>query len=264
MAQSVDAGTSGAKAISPNRRMLVNACAYELRLAERLGLATDPACVDFETFLETMDRAGIAKSVIVLDDITEEFRAVHRRTGRLYALVHYDSGEPTRGLESLRAVCEGNPDIVRGVATAFPCFGQDPRLKVFGPLYAYCLEQRLPVLIRLTGGRAAVPIRPIACGVLAGLYPELRIVCLDEAGHGAELAPALPKLTHLFLATHGNGTRMDLERLVRAMGSRQLMFATGAGRIDETEIASVGRLPFWYRNNVAWRTATRVFGLPLP
>ncbi len=242
------------------RQAAINACTYDPGLAVQLRLTPDPAYGSYASLIAGMDEAGIATSLVVLAELTDEFRSV-QAAGRFYALAHYNSEDPRRGLDALRAMCEREPDVVRGVATAFPCYGQDPRLNDFGPLYKYCIERRLPVVIRLTAPAGGPAIRPVACAVLAALYPELHVVCLDEDGRGTELASVLPKYPRLFLATRAAGLA-DLQSLVSRVGSRRMMFATGETRMDATEVRSLRRLPFYQRNHVAWRTATRLFTLP--
>ena len=243
----------------------VNACGYDPQLAQRLGLLRARPADPVGSMLPAMDAAGIAKAMVVLENLSEEFRELHNRTGRLYALAHYNSADPVRGMDALRSLCERGRGVILGVATAFPCYGQDPRLKAFGPLYAYCLERHLPVVLRLTGGPDVAPTRPIACGVLASLYTGLQIICLAEPQE--ELAALLRAFPNLCLAVDMPpvATGDALERIVYSSGSRQVMFASGTYALQSANEsnAAVQRLSFQHRNNVAWRTAGRVYGLPL-
>ena len=190
---------------------IVDACLYEPPLRSELGLLrpTEDPAADGGTqveggrlagVVEAMNRVGVRTTCVVLRQEVEEFlRLRARHPGRLVGWAHYDSLQPERGLEAVRALCEGHADAFAGVATAFVCFGQDPRLKVFAPLYEYCARHGLPVLLRAEGGpQAEMPPRPTAFGVLAAVYPRLRLVCLHdgaiEPAGTAELLARFPNL----------------------------------------------------------------------
>ena len=270
---------------APPAGRIVDACLYEASLRSGLGLlqpAEDPAA-DSGTqveagrlagVVEAMNRVGVRTTCVVLHQEVEEFlrlRAQH--PGRLAGWAHYDSLQPDRGLDSVRALCEGHAEAFVGVATAFACFGQDPRLKAFAPLYEYCVQHGLPVLLRAEGGpQAGMSSRPTAFGVLATVYPRLRLVCLhDGAAELAGTAGLLARFPNLFLATNGgresdaasSGELPDLAALVRAVGSRQIMFASG-GRVvvvsTDRSLAALSGVPWRHRANVSWRTAVRMFG----
>jgi len=269
------------KASAPAR--IVDACVYESSLRFRLGLSHPPhdphngATPDetgqeaegFADTIEAMNRAGVRAALTVLDSEVEGFLQYRtRHAGRLYGWAPYDSLRPERGLEAVRALCEGHAEAFLGVATAFPCFGQDPRLKAFAPFYAYCIQHGLPVLFRLNGGlRDGAAVRPLAFGVLATVYPRLRIVCLQEnAGEGDELRELLPRFPNLFLATSldpGRGDVPDTRALIRDVGSRKIMFASGGRETTasyDRAMKALSQLRWWHRGNVGWRAAGRVFG----
>ena len=225
-----------------------------------------------------MNRVGVRTSCVVLRQEVEEFlRLRTRHPGRLAGWAHYDSLQPERGLDAVRALCEGHAEAFVGVATAFACFGQDPRLKVFIPLYEYCVQHGLPVLLRAEGGvQAEMSPRPAAFGVLATVYPRLTIVCLhDGAVELAGTASLLARFPNLFLAASGGresggispGELPDLAALVRAVGSRQIMFASG-GRVAavsaDRSLEALSGVPWRHRANVRWRTAVRVLGPRIP
>ena len=270
---------------APAGGRIVDACLYEPSLRSGLGLlqpAKDPAA-DSGTqveagrlagVVEAMNRVGVRTTCVVLRQEVEEFlRLRARHPGRLVGWAHYDSLQPERGLDAVRALCEGHAEAFVGVATAFACFGQDPRLKVFAPLYEYCVQHGLPVLLRADGGpQAEMSSRPAAFGVLATVYPRLRLVCLR--GGAVELAGTadlLARFPNLFLATNGGresdgasrGELPDLAALVRAVGSRQIMFAS-EGRVvavsADRSLEALSGVPWRHRANVSWRTAVRVFG----
>ena len=265
---------------------IVDACLYEPSLRSGLGLlqpAADPAA-DSGTqveagrlagMVEAMNRVGVRTTCVVLRQEGEEFlrlRAQH--PGRLVGWAHYDSLQPERGLDAVRALCEGHAEAFVGVATAFACFGQDPRLKVFAPLYEYCAQHGLPVLLRAEGGpQAEISPRPVAFGVLAAVYSRLRLVCLhDGVIELAGTVDLLGRFPNLFLATNGGrksdgaspGELPDLAGLVRAVGSRQIMFASGgrllAAASTDRRLEALSGVPWRHRANVSWRTAVRVFG----
>jgi predicted TIM-barrel fold metal-dependent hydrolase len=264
---------------------IVDACLYEASLRSGLGLlqpAEDPAA-DSGTQVEAgrlagmvgaMDRVGVRITCVVLRQEVEEFlRLRARHPGRLVGWAHYDSLQPERGLDAVQALCEGHAEAFVGVATAFACFGQDPRLKVFAPLYEYCVHRGLPVLLRAEGGpHAEMSPRPTAFGVLATVYPRLKLVCLtDGAIELTGTAGLLARFPNLFLATSGGRESdgaspdelPDLAALIRAVGSRQIMFASGGQVVaisaDRSPEALSG-VPWRHRANVSWRTAVRVFG----
>jgi predicted TIM-barrel fold metal-dependent hydrolase len=264
---------------------IVDACLYEPPLRSELGLlrpAGDPSVGSgtqvqagrLAGVVEAMNRVGVRTTCVVLRQEIEEFLRLRvRHPGRLVGLAHYDSLQPERGLEAVRALCEGHTEAFVGVATAFACFGQDPRLKVFAPLYEYCAQHGLPVLLRAEGGpRAKMSPRSAAFGVLATVYPRLRIVCLhDGAAELAGTADLLGRFPNLFLATNGDrgsegaspGELPNLAALVRAVGSRQIMFASGgqaAAVSAHRSPEALSGVPWRHRANVSWRTAVRVFG----
>jgi predicted TIM-barrel fold metal-dependent hydrolase len=264
---------------------IVDACFYEPSLRSGLGLlrpAEDPAAdggTQVEAgrlagVVEAMSRIGVRTTCVVLRQEVEEFlRLRARHPGRFVGWAHYDSLQPERGLETVRALCEEHADAFAGVATAFACFGQDPRLKVFAPLYEYCDQHGLPVLLRADGGsQAEMSSRPTAFGVLAAVYPRLRLVCLhDGAIELAGTAELLARFPNLFLATDGGrksdgaspGEVPDFAALVRTVGSRQIMFASG-GRVaaasTDRRLEALSGVPWRHRANICWRTAGRVFG----
>jgi hypothetical protein len=275
--------SSGVSGGGTARGRIIDACVFEPSPCSNLGLIRPPYDQpteagpnearkgegSFADAIEAMNLAGVRAALVVLHKEVEEFLRVRaHHSGRLYGWAHYDSLQPERGLESVRSLCEGHIEAFLGVATAFPCFEQDPRLKVFVPLYEYCIRRGLPVLFRLTGGGGTGALsRPLAVGVLASVYPRLRIVCLQEdAGGGEEMRDLLVRFPNLFLATNlgpGLGDTPDMQALVRAVGSRKIMFASG--RRDTTSsygrgIESLSRLAWWHRSNVGWRAAARVFG----
>ena len=234
---------------APAAGRIVDACLYEPSLRTGLGLlrpAEDPSADSgtkmeagrLDGVVEAMNRGGVRTTCVVLRQEAEEFlRLRARHPGRLVGWAHYDSLQPERGLDAVRALCEGHAEAFVGVATAFACFGQDPRLKVFAPLYEYCVQHGLPVLLRAEGGpQAKMSPRPAAFGVLATVYPRLRIVCLhDGAAKLTGTADLLARFPNLFLATNGGrksdstspGELPNLAALIRAVGSRQIMFASG-------------------------------------
>ena len=269
----------------PAAGRIVDACLYEPSLRSGLSLlrpAEDPSA-DSGTqgeagrlagVVEAMNRVGVRTACVVLRQEVEEFlRLRARHPGRLVGWAHYDSLQPERGLEAVRALCEGHAEAFVGIATAFACFGQDPRLKVFAPLYEYCVRHGLPVLLRAGGGpQVEMSPRPAAFGVLATVYPRLRIVCLhDGAAELAGTAALLARFPNLFLATRGGresdgaspGELPDLAALVRAVGSRQIMFASGGQVVAvsaDRSLEALSRVPWRHRANVSWRTAVRVLG----
>jgi predicted TIM-barrel fold metal-dependent hydrolase len=264
---------------------MVDACTYEPSLQSSLGLLRPPDDLPvggerrarpghLADLIGVMNRAGVRTACVVLCQHVEEFlrlRAQH--PGRLAGWAHYDSTQPERGLDAVRRLCEEHAEAFVGVATAFACFGQDPRLKVFAPLYEYCVRCGLPVLLR-TGGvpTAEISPRPAAFGVLASVYPRLRLVCLrDGAGELVGMADLLARFPNLFLATNGGrkpddaspGESPSLAAKLRAVGSRQIMFASGgriAGVPTDHSLQLLSRVPWRHRANVGWRTAVRLFG----
>ena len=252
------------------------------RLSERLGGGLPEAGPDLprgeaaklSDLIEDMDRARVTSSLVVLhEEPAEFFRLATEHPGRLYGLAYYDSLSPRQGLERVRSLCEDHPDLILGVTTAFPCFDLDPRMNDFAPLYEYCLQRDLPVQFHPGGEPGAGEARgPMAIGVLARTYPRLKMVCLHAGGrwHG-EMPGLLRRFPNLFLEVEalqhaeleGDGEPRALRALLRAAGSGRLMFGGDwRGRMEHyfQRVEVVRRLPWWQRQNVAWRTAVRVYG----
>ncbi len=245
------------------RAGIVNACAFGPHLAQRLASSRTPSWESLDGLVQSMDRAGVSQTLVVLEEISEEFQAVQGRTGRLQALAYYDSEDPVRGLSAVQAMVESVPAGVLGIAAAFSWYGQDPRLNAFGPLYAYCLERRLPIVIGSPDSSRQADNYAMACGVLASLYPGMRVICLEPASNLDPPVRSFPRLPNLFVAAAGDRPGLALAELVRAVGSRQIMFATGTAPVTPAQVSAIRGLPFQHRNNVAWRTAGRAYGLPL-
>lgn len=224
--------------------------------------------------IEDMDRARVTISLVILhQEPAEFFRLAAGHPGRLYGLAYYDSLSPRQGLEQVRSLCEDHPDLILGVTTAFPYFDQDPRLRDFAPLYEYCLQRDLPVQFHPGGDPGAGEARgPMAIGVLARTYPRLKLVCLHAGARWqGEMPGWLRGFPNLFLqveALHdseaeGDGEPRSLRALLRAFGSRRLMFGSDWwGRTEHYfhRVEAARRLPWWQRQDVAWRTAVRVYG----
>ncbi len=224
--------------------------------------------------IEDMDRARVTSSLVVLHEETAEFfRLAAGHPGRLYGLAYYDSLSPRQGLEQVRSLREDHPDLILGVATAFPCFDQDPRMNDFSALYEYCRQRDLPVQLHPGGEPGAGEARGLmAIGVLARTYPRLKLVCLHAGGRWHAEKPGLLRgFPNLFLEVEalqqpeleGDREPRALRALLRAAGSRNLMFGSGwRGRTEHyfRRVEAVRRLPWWQRQNVAWRTAVRVYG----
>ncbi len=252
------------------------------RLSERLGGGLPEAGPDLprgeaaklSDLIEDMDRARVTSSLVVLhEEPAEFFRLATEHPGRLYGLAYYDSLSPRQGLEQVRSLCEDHPDLILGVTTAFPCFDLDPRMNDFAPLYEYCLQRDLPVQFHPGGEPGAGEARgPMAIGVLARTYPRLKMVCLHAGGrwHG-EMPGWLRRFPNLFLQVEalqhaeleGDGEPRALRALLRAAGSGRVMYGSDwRGRMEHyfQRVEVMRRLPWWQRQDVAWRTAVRVYG----
>jgi predicted TIM-barrel fold metal-dependent hydrolase len=224
--------------------------------------------------IEDMDRARVTSCLVVLHEETAEFfRLAAEHPGRLYGLAYYDSLSPRQGLERVRSLREDHPDLILGVTTAFPCFDQDPRMSDFAPLYEYCLQRDLPVQFHPGDGPDMEEAgRPMAIAVLARAYPRLRLVCLHAGGRWhEEMSGWLRRFPNLFVQVEalqhaeleGNGEPRALRALLRAAGSGRVMFGSDwRGRTEHyfQRVEVVRHLPWWQRQNVAWRTAVRVYG----
>ncbi len=230
-------------------------------LAERMaGLVAD------------MDRAGVASSLVVLAGEAEEFiQVAPRHAGRLFGQLVFDSTRPQEGLERIRRLRGQAPDLFRGVVTAFPVFGQDPRQREFGPLYEFCAHDGLPIQFLTEAGPGREPCPPLALGVLAQIYPHLKVVgLLIDGGWSAELPRLLRRLPNLFMAvtcspprpmpTGGSAAFLGL---LRAAGIQRLMFASYRAWRDAAyspRVEAARQLPWRQRRNLLWRTALQVYG----
>ena len=259
--------------MTPAFRPIVDACLYEASLWRDLAREGDPdrPADDAASILAAMDRTGVSVGLVVLDRELERIVAsAGRQPGRLFGLVYYDALDPERSFERVRTCCEEHGDMILGVATAFPCAGRDPRLRVYAPLYEYCVRKALPLQCRLGGcpprGEAS---RPLAVGVLAGVYPGLTLVCLHDGGDlPHEMPDLLGRFSNLYLATNDWRSaeprrRSGVGSLLAQVGSGRLLFASGgtpATVADPLARGAVERVPRRHRENVRWRTAARVFG----
>ncbi|MFB3817414.1 MAG: hypothetical protein ACE147_07110, partial [Candidatus Methylomirabilales bacterium] len=96
--------------------------------------------------------------------------------GRLRSLAFFDARDPAPALAAVQRACERDAPPAIGVAAAFARAGRDPRLLSFRPLYAYCAEARLPLVVEAPDERQLV-----ALGVLARACPALSLLCRVEA-----------------------------------------------------------------------------------
>lgn len=211
--------------------------------------------------IEDMDRAQVTASLVVLHMETGEFfRLAAQQPGRLFGLAYYDSLEPRHGLEQVQALCNDRPALILGVTTAMPRFRQDPRLRDFVPLYAYCAERGLPIQFHQGDDPAEeAPGLPMAFAVLASTYPRLKVVCRYTGNWRGEALALLHRFPNLFLQVDG----VSLHTLLRATGGRKLLFGSDwrgrEARYFEC-VEAVRRLPWWQRREVGWRAAVRVYG----
>ena len=208
-----------------------------------------------------MERARVDASLVVLHEETDDFsRLAAQHPGRLFGLAHYDSLSPRRGLERVRGLCNDHPDLILGVTSAMPRFGQDPRLREYVPLYEFCIERDLPVQFDAAQDATGEPAAPpVAFGVLAKTYPRLKVVCRHTRSWCGEALAFLHRFPNLFLQVDG----LSLHSLLRAAGSRKLVFGSdwrGREASYFERVEAVRRLPWRHRQNVGWRTAVRVYG----
>lgn len=226
--------------------------------------------------LPEMDRAAVTTSLVVLYEEVEEFvRLARAHPGRFYGLPFFDSLHPIEGLARVQALAAEHPDLVVGVATAFPFFRQDPRHTAFAPLYDYCTERALPIQFH-TGGDPALEAlsQPTTFGVLAHAYPRLPIVCLHAGGGGhAEMPDLLRRFPNLYLELEGlqNGELDDAQpRILHALAARaprgKLMFGSNwmqPSPAYAARVAAVRTLPRRRRAELCWRTAAALYGRPI-
>lgn len=241
--------------------------------------ATDPRPGKTEArglfdLIADMDLARVTTSLVFLHEDCDDFlRLASGHPGRLYGLAYYDATQPREGLERVRALCEKHPALILGVHAAPAATRQDPRDKEFAPLYAHCAARDLPIHFHIGGDSATEEVRPLMpCAVLASICPRLKIVCLQDGGHwGREVPDLLRKIPNLFLGVgapwphqaEGRGEAMPFRELLRAVGSRKLLFGSGWLGSDPTyfqRVEAVRRLPWWQRGHVARGTATRLHG----
>ena len=211
--------------------------------------------------IEEMDRARVTASLVVLhEEADESLRLAIRHSGRLFGLAYFESHTPREGLERVQRLFDDHPDLMLGVTTAMPHFGQDPRLRDFVPLYEFCVERRLPV--QFYAGRDSIEDEtclPMAIAVLARSYPRMKVVCQYRRSWPREALALLNRFANVFLQVDG----ASFHSLFRGTGSRKLLFGSHRQGRDPgyfERIEAVRRLPWWQRRNVSWRTAVRVYG----
>ncbi len=211
--------------------------------------------------IEDMDRARVTASLVVLhEEVDESLHLARRHSGRLFGLAYFESRAPRQGLERVQGLFNEHADLVLGVTTAMPCFGQDPRLKDFVPLYEFCVEQHVPIQFYVgRDSTAAEACLPMAIAVLARSYPRMKVVCQYRRSWPQEALALLNRFANVFLQVDG----ASLHILLRGTDSRKLLFGSEWQGRDPgyfERIEAVRRLPWWQRRNVSWRTAVRVYG----
>lgn len=211
--------------------------------------------------IEDMEQAWVTASLVVLNAETDEFfRLAAQHPGRLFGLAYYDSLSPSRGLERVEAFWNDHPDLILGVTTAMPRFGQDPRLRDFVPLYEFCAERGLPVQFYAGSDRTEEEAcLPMALAVLARSYPRLKVVCQYHGSWHGETLALLSRFPNQFLQVDG----LSISSPPRVTASRKLLFGSDREGRDPKyfeRVEAVRRLPWWQRHNVGWRTAVRVYG----
>lgn len=227
--------------------------------------------------LAEMDAAGVAASLVLIQaDTADFFRLARAHPGRLFGLALYDSLHPAEGLEQIRALQAEGPPLLRGVATAYPFFRQDPRAREFAPLYEFCQGQGLPVQFHPGGDRGMrAGGQPAVLGELAAAYPRLSLVCLHAGGPAHRELPALLRAyPNLYAEVEGlqdselaDGRRPAiLHELLRHTPGGRLMFGSDWSARDGSyadRVRTVRALSAAHRADVCWRTAATLYGLRL-
>jgi predicted TIM-barrel fold metal-dependent hydrolase len=211
--------------------------------------------------IEDMDRARVTASLVVLHEKVDELlRLARQHSGRLFGSAYFESRSPREGLERVQGLFNEHPELILGITTAMPRFGQDPRLRDFVPLYEFCVERLLPVQFYAgsdsTEENASLPM---ALAVLARSYPRLKVVCQYQRSWPREALALFNRFANVFLQVDG----VSLHTLLCATDSRKLLFGSDwRGREPGyfERIEAVRRLPWRQRRNVSWRTAIRVYG----
>lgn len=236
-----------------------------------------PRAAGLEDLPAEMDRAGVAASLVVLYTQEDEFlRLANLHPGRLFGLAFFDSLHPAESLERIRSLSAERPDLIVGVATAFPFFHQDPRLAEFQPLYEFCERRGLPIQFHAGGDPAMEAVsRPAVFAELAAASPRLPVICLHAGGRSfREMAPLVRRVPNLFLEVEGlqdvdldgDGRPHVLLEVLQEAPSRKVMF--GSNRMQRNgsyaaRVKAVRALAWRARRDVCWRTAAAVFGLHL-
>lgn len=252
----------------PRRRLL-----YDLQGSSAGGSPDGGPSVQsgLSDLLADMDRARVGTSFVALSDATEEFlRLARLYPNRLFGLAPYDPFSPRQGLDRICELCASHPTLIAGVTFTIPSPDQDPRRNEFTPLYEYCMRHDLPIQFCSDGSSAEGRlVRPSAFAVLARTFPPLKVVYQYAGSWDENATEYLHSLPNLFLQvaalpqTKPDGSPGTLQALLREVSSRKIVFASdwrGRHPVYFERVEGVRRLPFWYRRNIGWRTAARVYG----
>jgi predicted TIM-barrel fold metal-dependent hydrolase len=228
--------------------------------------------------LDDMAQAGVTTSLVVTwpEDVPALAREASRAPGRLYSLLWFDSRWPDKSLQELISLVDQFPAVLLGVKTVFPYLSQSPLQRELLPLYAFCQERQLPIQFHCGGNPDMEMLcRPDLFAVLARAFPQLTLVCLHSGGGWYRLMPRLlAAYANIYLEIEGvqlheaqlNLTPQVAPYLLQQADTAKIMF--GSDRLVREakyfrRVQFIQNIPSSYRDNVCYRTAARVYRLPI-
>ncbi len=243
--------------------------------------------VPIPDYLRKMDRAGIARSLLVAaragdrrerDSAEVPYARVHavcrRHPDRFSGLAGID---PFRGMEGLRELEHAVRALGFVGAHIYPHhFELAPDHAKYYPYYAKCCELDVPVMMQVgqslvyqAGRRRPSVGRPIALDRIACDFPELRILGIHIGIPWTEEMIAMAwKHDNVFIGTDAHAPRhwpAPFVHFLQTYGRHKVLFGTDWPAIDpERAVAEIAALDI--RPDAAalvmGENARRVFGLP--
>ncbi len=200
---------------------------YLVRVAEDYFKRADEIFKDIslQEMLDTMDRCGVAVSVLSLraESPSEQVLSFVRARPDRFVLAAYV--DPRRGMAALRAleaVVRNEPVVLARVVPFMINLPPDDR--VYYPVYAKCIELDLPISVNTGIPGPPAPGRcqdPIFLDEVCLFFPELKLIMAHGADPWWQLAIRLMlKYRNLYLMTSAYAPRYFPPELIHFMNTR--------------------------------------------